>query len=465
MTIISWNFLFFCLVGVIIYWLLPSRSRLTWLLFLSLLFSLSWGWFPTLLLLVLSLTTFFLAQRTRPERGKIPLFIGILLSLAVLIVFKSQEFFILPLAQLTSLNEQTLNLLAPIGASFYTLQAISYLLDVSRGQLEAYKNPGAFILYLAYFPKLLSGPIERARIFVPQLYAPKAFDPDLLRNALGFISLGLLRKVVFADALFSMIPKDMFWIQQKGMLTWLIAFAFALYNDFCGYTNMMQGMSLLFGIELSPNFRQPFFARNFSEFWNRWHITLSHWLRDYIYFPVRRFLAKRFSSSATLVHISIPPMITMLVSGLWHSRLETGVTHMLLWGGLHGAYQIAERLSFLWGQNKPVRERSSASQVLASLTVFALVSLAWIPFQVGNSASITSWMAILNPDLWWVNMPQVAWIAAASLGIDALQHYEATDLFFQKWSPWQRAFATALLILLIFISIRGSRPVFVYAGF
>jgi D-alanyl-lipoteichoic acid acyltransferase DltB (MBOAT superfamily) len=257
----------------------------------------------------------------------------------------------------------------------------------------------------------------------------------------------------------------MFWVQQKGMLAWIIAYAFALYNDFCGYTNIMQGISLLFGIELTSNFRQPFFARNFAEFWNRWHITLSHWLRDYIYFPVRRLVARWFPPSITIVHITIPPMITMLVSGLWHSRLETGVTHMLLWGGLHGAYQIGERLSAFWGQNQPSRERAVVYQVVAASSVFVLVTLAWIPFQVGVSASIASWMTMLNPDLLWANMPQVVWIVAASLGIDALQQKKATDLFFQKWSPRKKAFATAFLILVIFISIRGNRLDFVYAGF
>jgi len=179
-----------------------------------------------------------------------------------------------------------------------------------------------FALYLAYFPKLLAGPIERARSFLPRLTAAGDVTNDVLARSATLIVIGIGRKLLIADPLFSRIPAevtvDPLQYPAPRLLVWLVAYAFALYNDFAGYTDIVRGVSGLFGIELSRNFAAPFFSRNFTELWTRWHITLSSWLRDYIYFPLSRALVRRNPNATHFVTLFVPPMVTMLVSGLWH---------------------------------------------------------------------------------------------------------------------------------------------------
>ncbi|MBI3160802.1 MAG: MBOAT family protein [Chloroflexi bacterium] len=461
MSILSWAFWGLTLTGALIYWALPAKWRRAWLLVLSLAFALAWGWFPALLLTGVGLLTWALGRRPAVWGP----WLGALLNLGLLLTFKLQGYFLEPLAALTGLNPATLALLAPLGLSFYSVQAVSYLVDVRRGQMPALASPLDVLLYLAYFPKFLSGPLERARLFVPRLAVSGPPQAAQVQQAFGLAALGLLRKAVLADGLFAMIPDNAFWAHESGLVTWLVAYAFALYNDFAGYTDLMRAASLLFGIELSRNFEQPFFARNFAEFWNRWHISLSHWLRDYVYFPVRRALAKGLPSSVVLVHIAVPPLVTMLASGLWHGSAEGGLARMLLWGGLHGLYQAAERLPALWGRARPPQEKPLWLQTLGALTVFVLVSLAWVPFQVGISASLAYWLALLEPSRWWAALPQVWGVALVSLALDAAQTRRG-ELFFQLWPKWARAFAAAGLALVVFVSLRGlARADFIYAGF
>ena len=205
-------------------------------------------------------------------------------------IFKAASFY---LYRLTSLLEQTgiqpglggLQIIIPLGLSYYVLQNISYLVDVYRGQIPASTNRVDFSLYLAYFPKMVAGPIERARTFLPILARPRRVDNQALSRSLILILVGLVRKLLIGDLLFAHIPWEAFTgepgvFSKIELIAWLTVYAFALYNDFAGYTLIVRGVSGFFGIELSPNFRAPYFSRNFTEFWNRWHITLSEWLRD-----------------------------------------------------------------------------------------------------------------------------------------------------------------------------------------
>jgi alginate O-acetyltransferase complex protein AlgI len=190
-----------------------------------------------------------------------------------------------------------LQILVPLGLSFYVLQTISYLVDVYRGQLKAERNWMNFALYLAYFPKIIAGPIERARSFLPKLAPARIVDNSMISRGVSLIFVGMVRKLLIADTLTAFILPDVFEVPAKytppELIGWLVIYAFALYNDFAGYTDIVRGISGLFGIELSSNFRVPYFSRNFTEFWSRWHITLSEWLRDYIYFPLSRALGRR----------------------------------------------------------------------------------------------------------------------------------------------------------------------------
>ena len=227
-----------------------------------------------------------------------------------------------------------LNLLLPVGLSFYTFSAISYMIDVERGTIAAERHLGRFALYVAFFPKLLAGPIERAGSFLKQLTRPVSFDAVLVAGGLQLMLLGLFKKVVIADRLAEFVDPGFANPALQSPVTVLIAvyfYAFQIYCDFSGYSDIAIGAAAVLGIRLMENFRRPYFAASVPEFWGRrWHISLMQWFRDYLYIPLggNRVARPRWY---------LNQMIVFLVSGLWHGANWTFV----VWGALNGAYQIA----------------------------------------------------------------------------------------------------------------------------
>jgi D-alanyl-lipoteichoic acid acyltransferase DltB (MBOAT superfamily) len=280
---------------------------------------------------------------------------------------------------------------------------------------------------------------------------------------------GAFRKLVLADSLSLVIPWDVFEAPENfwagELWGWLFIYGFALYNDFAGYTNLARGISGLFGIELSLNFQQPYFARNFGEFWNSWHRTLSHWLRDYIYFPTLRALLRRNRNRRNLRNIVVPPLATMLVSGLWHGFS----LHMVVWGGLHGIYQIGERILSLGGAVVPPDKRPWWRQLLAMLIVFLLVMVAWVPFKVEMPIAVQFWKQLLSFGTFEVRYRRlflVAIFVLITLIIDLLQRRFQDEVVFLRWPRLAKAAALAIVIFLVIIVSSGdvSEP-FVYQGF
>jgi D-alanyl-lipoteichoic acid acyltransferase DltB (MBOAT superfamily) len=362
-----------------------------------------------------------------------------------------------------------IQILLPIGLSFYVVENISYLVDVYRGQIKAENDFIDYALYQAYFPKLLAGPIERAGRFLPLLANQRTVDNDVLARSVTLIMVGLLRKLIIADSLTASIPSEVFStpnvLSAYELWGWLIVYGFALYNDFAGYTNLVRGISGLFGIELSINFQQPYFARNFSEFWNRWHITLSHWLRDYIYFPTLRSLLRRNRDRRAIPNIIIPPLATMLVSGLWHGFS----LHMIVWGGLHGVYQIGERLLSLKGPVIPPDRRPLWRQAFAMGVVFVLTMFAWVPFRVEMPVAIELWQGLLSLGEFGLQYRRLALAAIyiiVALLIDIIQKRATDEFVFLRWPRFAQAFSMATIIFLVVIVSLGteSEP-FVYQGF
>jgi len=464
MEIISLPFLAFALIVTLVYSRLARPAQNVWLLAASYFFYLTWGWSAALVLLVMTLLNYLIGLRLgsdSPARSRW-LWAGILLNGASLVVLK-----VLVSPYAASIFQSQANwtaILLPVGFSFYTLQAISYLVDVSRGQVAPVRSLVDFALYLAYFPKLLSGPIEKAGRFIPQLEKTRSVDNARLGTGLGLILVGLLRKLLIADALASIHPVGIFTdpgaYSTLERFTWLVVFAFTLYNDFAGYTSIVRGLSALLGVELSPNFAQPFFARSFGEFWNRWHISLSVWLRDYIFFPLRRqMLQRRLPSWAAL---AAPPLVTMLVSGYWHGASLS----MLSWGGLHGVYQVVEQKF-----RQPRPSESALQKILSALVVFTFVTLAWIPFAVGDfSTALTYLTGFLPP--YTFGFPSAAWlnIAAAllfSLWLDWQEYKAGSDVYFLGWTARRQTLAvfTALLALLLFAGGGPDISNFIYQGF
>ncbi|MBN1566055.1 MAG: MBOAT family protein, partial [Anaerolineae bacterium] len=362
MNITSLNFAGFLIVTLIMYYILPRRQQNWLLLVMSYAFYVTWSWFYAAMLAGLTLVNFALAgyirkptpdnYKGRPQVNRAVLWAGIGVNLAALAFFKYEDFFVPDLrAQLSEWSADTglgtIDLLLPVGMSFYVVTVISYLLDISRGQADPPAGLNGLIdfgVYMAYFPKLLAGPIERARSFMPKLAEQRIVDNDVMSRSFALIVIGVVRKAVIADTLFRTFPADL-WNKPASfsafqLIGFLIVYGFALYNDFAGYTSVARGVSGLFGIELSRNFNLPYTARNLSEFWNRWHITLSNWLRDYVYYPASRALLRRNPSRTNMANAIFPPLLTMFVSGLWHGPGWT----MVLWGMLHGVYLVGERL-------------------------------------------------------------------------------------------------------------------------
>jgi alginate O-acetyltransferase complex protein AlgI len=476
MEITSGLFLLFLIASLVIYYLLPRRPQNYWLLIASYVFCITWAWEFALVLLTVTVVNFVLGQRLRRDnqgRRNI-LWLGLAFNILVLVFFRTTDFFVPQLTELvgrigfgTGLG--TLQFLVPVGLSFYIVENISYLIDVYKGQTKATTDPVDFALYLAYFPKLLAGPIERASQFLPKLERQRIVDNDVLARSTTLIAVGLVRKLLIADTLTGAIPVDVFaepgFFSAFELWGWLFVYGFALYNDFAGYTSIVRGISGFFGIELSPNFREPYFSRNFSEFWSSWHITLSHWLRDYIYFPALRSLLRRYSSRRHVANVVLPPLMTMLVSGLWHGFS----LHMLVWGGLHGVYLIGERIVSLSGPVVPPDRRPKWRQWMATGIVFILVMWAWVPFRLEMPDAIEFWKQLLTFGefgLHYRRLVLVAGYVLLSVAIDIIQRYAKDEVVFLRWPRVAQAALLATVIFLTIILTQGSigEP-FVYQGF
>jgi alginate O-acetyltransferase complex protein AlgI len=474
MLITSANFLIFTTTVLTVFYVIPARIQSIWLLAVSYIFIILWNWQFALVLLVITIFHYKYGYLLSRNKRKSLLAIGIGTNVLLLIFFRSVNF-LLPeteafLSQLgIRFQSGGIYFLLPIGLSYHVLQNISYLVDVYRGQIPPEKNFIHFALYLAYFPKLLAGPIERARTFLPKLTAARTITNEVLAKSIVLIMVGLVRKLVIADSLSAAIPTQIFEnpasYSPVDLVGWLIVYAFVIYNDFAGYTSVARGVSALFGIELSINFDYPYFARNFSEFWNRWHITLSHWLRDYIYFPLSRALLRVFPNRQNLINLVVPPLVTMLVSGLWHGLSW----HMVVWGALHGIYQVAERL-LMFG--KPVvspDQQPLWRQLGSSIVVFLLVLLAWVPFRMEMSIAIDYWKTILNFSNFSIDSGRLLLILPYIgfwMLVEWLFYRQRDEFLWLRFPKFAQAglLAAAFLLVLVASTSETSTP-FIYQGF
>lgn len=476
MNITSIHFVLFTALVLGVYYFLPRRPQNFWLLFASYVFIVTWDWKFALVLAAVTVVNFMIALRLRiNDQGRRGLLWGgIGFNILVLVFFRAADFFLPQLESLIGrlgiiIHGDGLQILIPLGLSYYVLQTISYLVDVYRGQLKAESDFIDFALYLAYFPKLIAGPIERARTFLPKLSQPRVVGNEMFARSVMLIFVGVTRKLLIADLLTASFLSDVFELPARynplELILWLIIYAFALYNDFAGYTDMVRGVSGLFGIELSLNFQTPYFSRNFTEFWKRWHITLSEWLRDYIYFPISRVLRRGNPALQKVTNLVLPPMITMLVSGLWHGLS----LHMLIWGGLHGLYQIVERIPALWRPVVPPQNQPVWRQWLGMGVVFTFVILAWVPFRWQLPAAFDLWGALLNWSVIGIGYRRLLLVLPILLGsllIDLLQYRSQDEFVFLKWSPLARAACMAVILLFVFIATGGElEQPFVYQTF
>lgn len=269
------------------------------------------------------------------------------------------------------------NVLLPVGISFYTFQTLSYSIDVYRGKRKAEKHFGIFALYVSFFPQLVAGPIERSEHLLPQFHIPHNFDYERITSGLKLMAWGFFKKLVIADRLAVFVNPVYNNPEQQNSFALIVAtyfFAFQILCDFSGYSDIAIGASRVLGFDLMQNFRQPYLSKSVREFWQRWHISLSTWFRDYLYFPLG-------GNRVTLHRWCINILVVFLVSGLWHGANWTFV----VWGGLHGVYLVAERLLSKFIPQKP----SVWIQFLKTIFTFHLVLFAWIFFRANSLPDAT----------------------------------------------------------------------------
>ena len=387
MTFNSLPYLLFLPTVVVGYWALPRRVRQVWLLGASYLFYGAFDWRFLGLLLFTTTVDYCVGVVLDRDRGgasrhrRAVLSISVLVNLGVLGVFKYFNFFVDQAVELLgsiglSATAPGIRLILPYGISFYTFQSIGYTVDVYRRRIPACRNVVDFATFVAYFPQLVAGPISRAEKLLPQIRADRPRpNPSQISSGLMLILLGLAKKVVIADPLAPVVSRLFDGRSSPGpamVVVGMVAFALQIYADFSGYTDMARGTSRLLNIELVHNFTQPYLSRSITEFWRRWHISLSNWLRDYLYVPLG---GNRGSRHRTYVNL----MATMLLGGLWHGAGWTFV----IWGGLHGLYLSVERAR---NSHRTVTDAlpRRPRELAAVAWTFALVCFAWVFFRAAD---------------------------------------------------------------------------------
>ena len=395
MLFTSFNFLLFLIAAVAVHALLPARWRWAWLLLAS------YGFYAAgnpAALAYLAVTTALIyacgwgMERAAGRAGRVAwLSAGAVLLLGGLAALKYYDFVAGQLealgAALTGgLRLPRLGVRSPAGLSFYVFSAVSYLADAYRGRVSKGHRSGGLALYVAFFPKILAGPIERATAFLPQLAGRLRPDAGQVVSGLQLIVWGLFKKAVIADNLAPLVDHAFSiaaFAPPVELVLGVYAFAFQIYCDFSGYTDIAIGVSRLFGIGLMENFRRPYLSGSTGEFWgNRWHISLAWWFRDYLYIPLG-------GSRAGWVRRYLNVMIVFAVSGLWHAGLGYGVGWtFLVWGALNGLYLWAETalapLGGWLGRRLPRAKGSAALAVLRALVTFHLVLASWVFFRASS---------------------------------------------------------------------------------
>ncbi len=371
----SFSFALFLPITFALYWILPHKFRWVFLLLSSYFFYMCWNPAYIFLIILTTVITYlsarFIERSSSTKKRKWILAGAVISCLGILFVFKYFNFFFASLEQILhffSIPFSTVvaDLILPVGISFYTFQTMSYVIDVYRGKIGAERHFGYYATFISFFPQLVAGPIERADHLLPQIKAEHVFDYQLATYGLKQMAWGYFKKMVIADTLAVYTgsvftnPTD---YHGMSLVLAILAFTLQIYCDFSGYSDIAIGTAKLFGIRLVDNFRAPYFSASFQEFWRRWHISLSEWMRDYVYIPLGGNRKGRARQNVNLIS-------TFLVSGLWHGANWTFV----VWGGLHGLAQVVER--YLPKRKKNVK----VGRILNIIVVFLFVALAWTFF-------------------------------------------------------------------------------------
>lgn len=476
----SVDFLLFFPIVTLIYFIIPHRIRYIWLLVCSYYFYMCWNAQYALLLFASTFITWLsglaIASTAKKEtddptrlRSRGIVAISLILNLSLLFFFKYTGFVIDNLNSLLSvcniqLRLGKLDLLLPVGISFYIFQALSYTIDVYRGEIRVEKNLLRYMVFVSFFPQLVAGPIERSARLLGQFYEKHYFDYERACRGLMMMLWGYFMKMVVADRL-SVLVDQVFnycsYYTGFEILVGAVFFAFQIYCDFAGYSTIAVGAAQIMGFELMENFHQPYLSTSVADFWRRWHISLTSWFRDYMYIPLGGNRRGKWMKYRNI-------LIIFLSSGLWHGASWTYV----IWGGMNGLYQIigseTKKLRTAVKSRLGIRSDSGSGKLLACIVTFALVDFSWIFFRAATLedavtvirqlfASFNPWI-LFDGTLYTLGLSQIDfWVGVlAILTIFAVDILHERGVHIRDWVLEQNLFfrwavyLAALFTILIF---------------
>lgn len=487
----SLDFLLFFPLVVMIYLIVPPKARYLWLLAASYYFYMGWNPKYALLIAFSTLITFLSGilmereEKRQPDQGregivrrkKLIVAASFVINIGILVSFKYMDFLLGSVNRiLAALHIQLLSkpfdVLLPVGISFYTFQALSYTMDVYRGEVKAEKNIFKYALFVSFFPQLVAGPIERSKnllIQVSRVPSGKLWNYDRMVRGLVLMLWGFFLKMVIADRISILVDhifNGYYLYRSVALAAGAIGFAVQIYCDFASYSTIAIGAAQVMGFELMENFDTPYFSRSIQEFWRRWHISLSEWFRDYLYIPLGGSRCSRIKRYRNV-------MITFLVSGLWHGASWSFV----IWGGLHGFYQIAamwmkpfkEFINRKWS----VRTESISYKLGQVFITFLLTDFAWIFFRAGSIRTALDYIyrMVSKFDFWslfdgsiytWgLDQAEIHVLGAALvvlLLVDLVKYFlhQRIDLFLKEQCIWfQYLVVFGLLIAVVIYGVYG----------
>ena len=466
-------FIIFLPIVFIIYWSLRNKSLINQNLVLLIASYIFYGWWDWRFLSLIAFSTvvdFIIGKKissseTKKEK-KCFLLISLIVNLGLLGFFKYFNFFIESFKESIDLlgltfDTWTLNIILPVGISFYTFQTLSYSIDVYKGKIKHTNDFISFAVFVSFFPQLVAGPIERASHLLPQFLKKREFDYNTALTGISLISYGFFKKIVIADRLAIYVNSvfgDIGNANTISLVFAIIFFSFQIYADFSGYSLIARGIAKLLGFDLMVNFNRPYLASSIPEFWRRWHISLSTWFRDYLYIPLG---GNRVSTLRNYYNL----IIVFLVSGLWHGANWTFV----IWGALHGIYQV------IYLQYKkllnPEDTKSKIRQLINISSVYLLVTFAWIFFRANSFSQAIEYTSKMFEFDFSINLTQITAnvgllnliISFAVILLLFLSYLLPKNLNFQK--ERSHMLLIIITILLIFLIGINGKAEFIYFQF
>ncbi len=401
----SFTYLSFILIVIPLYYLLPSKLKNSFLLLTSFLFYAYWDWRFCSLLIITTLTVYlcgkFIYASKEQSRKKIFLYLSLIINLGILVLFKYYNFFIDSFSTAFSvfggnLDWLHLKLILPIGISFYTFQALTYVIDIYRGDSEPSDSIIDVSLFVTFFPQLLMGPIERARNILPQLKTERRFNRTLFKEGFVLITIGMFKKVIIGDTAGKVVNQvfaDPAYYTSIELIMGIVLFTIQLYADFSGYTNIARGTAKMLGLNIMENFEQPYFSQSITEFWRRWHVSLSSWFRDYVYIPLG---GSRVGKAKAVRNT----FIIFLISGFWHGASW----NFIAWGAIHAMGFMP--LLLLKRNRKHVSDVVAADgwfpnvkELFSIMSTFLFATFAWIFFRAKTLSIACDYVVCMTHDL------------------------------------------------------------------